>query len=129
MNQFKYSLEKGVTYLYFNISIGATGAPTLNQPQSKGIASVVRNSAGKYTITLQDAYNALLDFSMKEILASGAPAVAVGPVIRSQAVSTSTAPTIVVQYYDAAGVGTATDPDNGATLIGTITLKNHSSSI
>lgn len=127
MNQYKYSFEKGVTYLYFNIAIGASGAPTLNKAGSKGIASVVRNSAGNYTITLQDAYYGFLDFTSREILASGAPVVASGPIIRSQAVTNSAAPTLVIQYFDAATSATATDPDNGATLIGTITVKNHSS--
>lgn len=49
------TLERGLVRLDFTINIGATGAPTL--PRSgTGVASVVRNASGDYTVTLEDSY-------------------------------------------------------------------------
>lgn len=52
------ALEKEVKQLYADVAIGASGAPTLSV--GLGIASVVRNSAGNYTVTLQDKYTRLM---------------------------------------------------------------------
>lgn len=53
------TLERGLVALDFTISIGATGAPTLPRTGT-GVASVTRTAAGTYTITLEDAYVALV---------------------------------------------------------------------
>lgn len=42
-------LELNPVKLWAVVAIGASGAPTLTR--GKGISSVVRNSAGKYTVT------------------------------------------------------------------------------
>lgn len=119
--QFRYSFEKKVVDLYMKVAVGATGAPTLSTANSKGIASIARNSAGRYTITLQDKYQKLLMVDATILLASGLPAPQEFAIV-SQAVTNST-PTVVVQF-SAAGV--ATDPDNGATLYLQITLGDSS---
>lgn len=43
--------------MFAKVTIGAAGAPTLvTSNQSKGFASISRSAAGKYDVTLQDAY-------------------------------------------------------------------------
>ena len=49
-NQFKKTLEKEVVSLYAHVTFGATGAPTLDAVNSKGIVSITRISAGKYRV-------------------------------------------------------------------------------
>lgn len=114
----RLSFEKKVVDLFFKFAVGATGSPTLDVVNSKGIKSVVRNSAGKYTITLQDAYQKLLFCQPMVLLASGLPAVR-EVALASQAVSNAAAPTLVMQF-SAAGV--AAEVDNGAVVCGHITL-------
>lgn len=52
-------LEKGVARLFCKIITGASGAVDAASG-GKGITSVTRNSAGLYTIVLQDKYQSLL---------------------------------------------------------------------
>lgn len=67
----KQSLQREVKQLFAKISIGATGAPTLVSGEaSQGVASVARNSAGNYTLTLQDKYAALLNAQVSLLGAS-----------------------------------------------------------
>ena len=54
------SKETSVVELFCRVDVGSTGAPTLDADDSKGIASVVRNDTGDYTITLSERYNKLL---------------------------------------------------------------------
>lgn len=121
MQQFQWSLEKKMVHLYGKVAIGASGAPTLDAANSKGIASIVRNSAGKYTITLQDPYVQFMSFVPTIQLASGSPGV-VQQVVRS--VDTTVAQTVVVEFLDA--TLTAADIANGATLFFKVVLKDTS---
>jgi len=121
--QFRYSLEKSLVDLYCNVTVGATGAPTVVTANSKGILSVVRNSAGKYTITLQDPYYKFLGCTCTLIGTGGAVAAPQFFVV-SQAVSTAATPTVVVQFENDGG--TATDPDSGEEFILHITVGNSS---
>lgn len=111
LNQFRYSLEKKMVDVYLKAAIGATGAITLDAPNSKGITSVVRNSAGKYTITFNDTFVAFFGLNKTITLAAGSPGV-FAVVVRS--VDTKTAKQIVVEFLDAAGA--AADIASGATL-------------
>lgn len=104
------------------MAIGASGAPTLSAAKSLGVASIARNSAGNYTITLSDKYMDLLHAEISRQLASGAPAAVGGFVVRSQDVAA--AKTIVVQFVDASGA--AVDPASGTTLRIKLDLKNSS---
>jgi len=49
--------------VYLEVSIGATGAPTM-ETFSGGYASIARNSAGDYTLTMSDGYEALVGFEV-----------------------------------------------------------------
>ena len=120
--QFRLSLEKSIVDLFGKVTFGATGAPTLVAASSKGILSITRNSAGRYTIVLQDTYYALLMANFI-ILNSTAPA---APNVRivSEAVATLASKAIVIQFSIADG--TATDPGSGEALLFSLSLKNTS---
>jgi hypothetical protein len=110
--------------LFANVSIGASGAPTLNA-NARGIASIARTGAGAYTITLQDKYTKLLDISSRFITATGTDA-ALEMTVTADGVASST-PTITIVFRVAAG--TATDPSNGAVLLLKMFLRNSSAPI
>ena len=116
----KQAMEREVKELYIEASIGASGAPTLSK--KLGVASMVRNSAGRYTITLEDKYNALLQITQSRQLAAGAPGAVGGMVVRSEDVDG--AKTIVIEFVDAAGA--AVELVNGTVLRLKMDLKNTS---
>ena len=118
-NQFYWSLVKGKTVLFGKVAIGAAGAPTLSAVNSKGIASMSRTAAGKYTITLQDKYVSFLGMQITPLLASGLPANISFCVVSE---SVSSAKTVVIQCLDAAGA--AVDPDSGQTIYFEIKLSS-----
>lgn len=118
--QFRLSLEYRVIDLFCQFAVGASGAPTINAGKSKGILSVVRNSAGRYTITLQDKYVDLYQLTQMITLASGSPAAVGGLVVRSVGVSSST-PTVVVEFIDSSGA--AVEVASGATVNLNLILK------
>jgi len=123
-NQFAFSLVKAKVMLYGQATIGASGAVTLSAANSKGIASITKESGdGLYTIVLQDTYPALLAFNVSTLLASGLP-VNVSYAIKSQTVSTAATKNIVIQFMGQDGV--AVNPDSGAVLYFQITLNNSS---
>lgn len=116
-NQFYLSLERGKAVIFGKVAIGATGAPTMNAVKSKGIASVARNSAGNYTITLNDIYVDMFKCCINFLFATD-PGVA-NTYIVSQSVNS--AKTIVVQCMDYAGA--AVDPASGSEMQIEIVLK------
>jgi hypothetical protein len=60
-NQFSFGLEKMRVSLFLSFSIDGSGDPVLDVANSKGIASITKlGTAGKYRITMQDAYVKLL---------------------------------------------------------------------
>lgn len=118
--QFRNSLEKQVVELWVKASIGSTGAVTLDAANSKGVSTMVRNSAGKYTITLQDTYQKLLETSCTQLISTGLLTAAEFAVV-SEAVATAAAPTVVVQF---AAAGVATDMASGTVVRIRITLSN-----
>lgn len=119
-NQFWYSLVPNKWSLFGLAAIGATGAPTINASKSKGFTSITRNSAGNYTLVLQDVWVDFLGFQAT-VLDSGANTVCTVYVV-SQAVATSGTRTIVFQCLDFAGL--AVDPRNGASIYWEAILKN-----
>jgi hypothetical protein len=121
-SQFRFGMEAMVVELFANVSIGASGAPTLNQSASKGVASVVRDSAGQYTVTLQDKYNSLLHLEVAQQTGTSAAA-APNVVIEANTVSSDKKFTIQMRASDNS---TATDPANGSSLLLKITLSNSS---
>lgn len=108
--QFRNSLEKKLVDLIVNIKFGATGAPTLQVKNSKGVKSVTRTSAGLFVITLQDGYVDLMFARAMFLLAAGVPA---SPYMF---VVSHTKNVITVQFNagsGASGALVATDPANG----------------
>lgn len=118
-NQFRLALEKSVTELYFSATIGSSGAPTIVTAASKGIASIARNSAGKYTVTLSNRYVGFLTADVKILKSDGLPA---SPSFALITVGVNSATPTIVFQLSAAGV--ATDPDSGTTLYGSMQLKS-----
>lgn len=50
MNHLSYGFEKARKVVNARVSFGASGAPTLDGPNSKGVLGITRNSAGQFTI-------------------------------------------------------------------------------
>lgn len=114
-NQFQLALEKKVESIFAKVSFGATGAPTLSNPNCKGIVSVTRNSAGVYTfvfgssVAAKDTYYKLL--LVKHVFNSGASAPASpGMYIKSDLTNIAASASIQIVFNAA---GTATDPASG----------------
>lgn len=118
-DQFRFSLEKNVVELYLKVSIGGSGAPTMDSTQSKGITSITRNSAGDYTVVMQDNYYRLLDFSVNQQNATGIPN---APVVGLKANSVTSGS---FEFVTSVG-GVATDPSSGNTLYIRVALSNSS---
>lgn len=102
----QFTLEKGPVSLYARFLVGATGAPTLQVPGSKGIQSIFRNAVGKYTITFGtvgqavDTYQQLLGFNYFSVFSTPA---SVNCFVTQDNSSNLTAPTVVIQFQSAAG--------------------------
>lgn len=122
MFQFRYSVQRDIVDLTLKASIAAAGVPTLSTTDAKGIASITRLSAGQYRISLQDNYQALMAAQIV-VLNATASAAPLSQLISEQVISV-TAPQVVIQLLDAAGV--AADPDDGATLLVHLMLRNAS---
>lgn len=112
----KQSLEKEVKELFANVSIGATGACTLNS--SPGIASIVRNSAGNYSITLQDIYVSLKMFDCVQLYSSAQD-------LNFQLISETVGSTKILNFVCLTGAS-ETDPTSGSKLLIKIDVKNTS---
>jgi hypothetical protein len=119
MYQFVGNNIAGVSKLYFKITFGASGAPTLGANQNSYISSVTRNSAGDYTIALADAWNNLLRVAHTFNSGSSAPA-APALWVKTDAVTTKS---LRIVFNSA---GTATDPASGEVVLMEIVLKNSS---
>lgn len=117
-------LEVDVVELFAKITIGSSGA--VSASSGKGVASVVRDSAGKYTITLSDRYNSLLDAHAIVLDSANNDPVTIGiqPRLFSEAVNNAT-PTVAFQFYNHTN-GAAADPASGAVVYVSIKLRNSS---
>ena len=112
------SLSREVKILHGRVAIGAAGAPTLDANLSVGISSVERDSAGVYIVTLDDAYNNLLHFSVMQLEAT-----AEDLTFQVESEDVDGAKTIQFQCKAAA---VETDPSDGSVLLLRIELKNTS---
>lgn len=119
--QIRLSYERDIVDIYVKVAIGAAGAPTILN--AKGVVTVIRNSAGNYTLNLRDNFNVLLDVDSKFISGASAPA-AQNVNIVSETVISTTAPALIIQARNSAGV--ATDPASGEIMIVRITARNAS---
>ena len=116
-NQFFYSLISKPVKLFMNVTVGATGAPTLVAANSKGIASITRTSAGLYVITLQDQYMKLLAVNAMMLKVT-----AEDITVQVSAINL-TAKTVTI-FTKAAAV--ATDPTSGSQMYLEFTMSNSS---
>lgn len=122
--QFRYGFEKKMVDLYCVFAVGSTGACTLTASKSRGIASIARNSAGNYTITLNDRFAVgLYGAYPTVILSSGAPITSNGytMVVRTDN-SAAAAKTVIVGFLKADG--TAGDIVTGSTVIIKLELRD-----
>lgn len=128
------SLSKKYVTLHARIAIGGLGAPTLQALNKQtgawaaapstgwnGIKSVALNSAGNYTLVLQDSYVQLLAgwVGFAQDAAPAAPntqVMATGTNVRS-----ATSPQVTIQTRAAA---TATNPASGEVLIVALELED-----
>lgn len=125
--QFQMTLERNVWKVYAKVSFGASGAPTVDTSVSKGVRSVVRDSAGVYTVTFgnpapnaaTDTYSAFLSASATFLLAAGLPA---APAMNARAF-TGSAGTLQIVFSDLE-TPAATDPASGEVVYLEFTLKN-----
>ena len=113
-----YSFSKGFTVLSAKITIGATGAPTLVAASSKGIASIARNGAGDYTLTLSDTYNEFLGMNFT-LIDPGAED------LTFQVDTEDVDGAKTIDFYTNTA-GTPTDPAEGDTIRVLVFLKNSS---
>lgn len=110
------ALEKEVKHMYLDVAIGAAGAPTMSR--ALGAASIVRNSAGDYTITMQDKFNRLMAFGAMQLVSAAQD-------IQFEAVSESVNSGKTVRFRCLTGA-VATDPSSGSRLLIRLDLKNSS---
>ncbi len=115
----KQALEREVKELFIKISIAGSGAPTLVSGASYVASSITRNSAGNYTLVLQDQYNSLKNV---EIIHQASSAQDLAFQVISESVNSSSKSINFVCLTDA----TATDPASGTVLLLKIELKNTS---
>jgi hypothetical protein len=121
-SQFTYSFRVQPVRLFAKITFGAAGAPTLSANDSVGVASVARNGAGDYSITLSDIYpKFLLAKHVFDTSGTGAAPASPGMYVKSNAVASTK---ILRVVFNAAG--TATDPASGEIVYLEIGLDNSS---
>jgi hypothetical protein len=123
-NQFAISYEKGLVHIYARVDIGASGAPSLVAKYNQGIKSVVRNSAGDYTVTFGaigqagiDKYQRLMAFRGVVSNATASAVIAVQPLADATA-----AGSMEVVCVSASGV--PADPESGSELLLHFVVKN-----
>lgn len=116
--QFDYKYERDLVRIVAKITIGNTGAPTLTN--AKGIASMTRDAAGKYTVNLKDNYFLFMRANASFISGTSAPAAPSMNVVSEQ-VNSASAPKVVIQFRDIAG--SAADPASGEVMLLEIVMR------
>lgn len=122
-SEFRFGFEAMPVSLFAKVTFGASGAPTLSN--AGGVKSITRNSAGDYSILLQDNYNRLMHLKhvYDETGNAGTAPAAPGMFIKSNTVTSLSAPTLRVVLNSA---GTPTDPASGEVILLEIVLSNSS---
>lgn len=112
------SKERARRLVSARVTIGATGAPTLDVPNSKGVLSIARNSAGQYLVILMDRYVKLSAFWIgfqKDTVPTAPNAAPMVTGTDVTGVSTAGVPQVTFSCYNNAGV--ATDPASGEVMV------------
>lgn len=112
------SLARESKVLYAKVAIGASGAPTISVNDSVGVASISRDSAGVYIVTLDDKYNSLLSFNVMMVEATAED-------LTFQVESEAVAASKTIQFQCKAAA-VETDPSSGSVLLIKIEVKNSS---
>lgn len=98
-----------------HVTFGASGAPTLDVPNSKGVVSITRNSAGLYTVVFGtdaqhlDAYVKLL--GINQVYSAAAGDVNREVVLRANNISNNSLANLQIEMQTA---GAAADPASGS---------------
>lgn len=117
-NRYYYRMQgrsKEIKLIVAEVTIGATGAPTLVAGRSYGVTSIVRNAAGDYDVVLQDLHNRVVGLDL-DVLND-----ATTDLYAKLAVRGATGNTFSFFTLTAAA---ATDPPNPSTLLLRIWVKN-----
>lgn len=109
------AIEQGVTTVYAKLTVGATGA--VSASSGYGLSSIVRNSAGNYTITLDRKFKKIL--SVVPTVIEGTPQ---GLEMTVTDDSMSSGGALTVEF--GTDGGTATDPSSGQIIIFAITVAD-----
>lgn len=112
----KQALESEIKEIYAEVAIAGSGAPTLTR--GTGVASVTRDSAGVYIVTLQDKYSRLMHVSVAQVVAAAED---LG--FQVEAHDVTSAKTVTIRCVAA---GVETDPSSGSSLLISLQLKNTS---
>jgi len=112
------SLSRELKIVSALVNIGASGAPTKVVNDSVGVATIVRDSAGVYIMTLDDKYNGLVYFNVMQEASS-----AEDLTFQMESEDVTGAKTVQFQCKAAA---VETDPSSGSVLRITMFLKNSS---
>jgi len=125
-SQFNFSNSAKPVTLRAKIAIGASGDPSIVSGTGMGIASVSRDSAGKFTIALSRPFHDLMSVHLMPIAASASPGSCAAPVMNiiSEDVANQSAPELKIRSNDYTGV--ATDPAEGEVLLVEIVLNDSS---
>lgn len=114
------SLSREIVKLYGTMTIGATGAVSSSSAKGFSIAKTAAET-GRYTITLEDAYNAFRGCNVSVVGADDAALTVLYGGVRNVDVS-SAGKTLDIQFVGA--VGTDTNPASGDVVYIEIILQN-----
>lgn len=124
--QFQYSLERGVVKLFATVVTSTSGAIASSDAMGMAVTKV-GSEAGRYKLTLQDAYQRMLSCSVMVSGASDAAyttAKGIQAIVRNVAVSGAT-PALEVQLVRT-DTGADAEVEDGATIWIEVTLSNSS---
>lgn len=94
------SLSREVVKLYGNVTVGSSGAVSSSSAKGFSVA-LTASEAGRYTITLEDSYNAFLGCNVTVVQADDAAITASYAGVRNVDVSSS-GKTLDIQFVDEA---------------------------
>lgn len=125
--------ENGVKELYLEVAIGATGAVgTVTRRQGFGaaypanptsLAAIVRNSAGNYTLNLDQRWQALIGWGVSIVGGPTAAGDGTSPFVISRNLNVAQ-PNVVIEFRAYNSATAAADPTNGAVLLFYLALKD-----
>lgn len=117
------STESKIYRLYFEFAIGATGAVgTITR--NRGISSIVRNSAGDYTLNLKDSWNALVGYNFDVIVSGPAATDGTWSLLKARTLGATSTPSVEFVCFTNNGTQTAADPKSGSIISGWLDVQS-----